>query len=826
MTKAEIAQSIASKLTGMRNCPHEQSPPHTCPFQDLYLAESANCTCCRECTKAADWGRCSSPKDFNLPAKFETWRKTQIEGVQAVLDSKHPITVLSQSTGSGKSAIPPMIGELSDQRVVVLTATKGLQDQYGKDFGPCGMADMRGVANYKCHSGDERNKKGWWTCDRGIDEDCNLYGTPLCQYSEALTAFRASPLGVTNYQFWMHSRRASKGSLGNVGILVCDEAHAIFDQISDFVAIHISYVEAPLPMPIDRKGGLELDGWKRWAVLSRKALKRAHGQEEDTDTDKDLDNRLWWISTLTQGEWVWEADEKGITFECIWPGKYVRSNLFSGVPRIVMLSGTVRPYTLQLLGVPKSEYEFKEWPRVFPLNRMPFIHIPTVKMTWRTDEDELKVMVARVDQIIEDRLDRKGIIQTKSYERAAFIQRHSQYARLMILNNDARETSAKAEEFRRSAPPRVLVSPSFSTGWDFPYCVSPNTKVLTADLQWKQIGDLHIGQKLAAFDEERVDGRRSRRWQEATITGNALIRLPCYQIGLEDGTRLISSHAHKWLVFRNGVSEWVETQNLRGDATLPSSLCQIADVWKTDADYASGYLASAFDGEGYLSQRVNKWNRGGDSPNIFLGLSQTENEMLYKIMELLKEKGFPFSGYFKKRTQDQRKDGISLLITRRSDIMRFLGQIRPERLLPKLRIGSFGSLRSRPVKVVSKEFIGEQDVMATGTTTKTLVAEGFASHNSECEYQIIAKVPFDVTTSHLAKERNKDKKFMLYSVMQELQQMRGRGMRAADDRCEVYCIDDQIEWVVPSGIRKGMAPSWFNMRTCLDPPPPPPKLHV
>lgn len=513
----------------------------------------------------------TTPADFNLPPKFKQWRPSQKEGVEEVILADHPTIVLCQPTGSGKSAVPVMIQKMTQEKLVILTATKSLQDQYTDDFARCGMADMRGLSNYKCFSGDA---KPWWTCENGAEEGCNLYLTNQCQYSAAKTKFAQSDLGVTNYQFWMHSRRSSPESLGDVRTLVLDECHEAFDQVSKFLEVRIRWDEAPLPNKLPnftgakKKGGLFLEKWQTWATEARAEVKRhlASFDEQDLVEKKrarEMEQKLWRICTMTEGDWVWEPDPKGVTFECIWPGKYTKSVLFSGVQRVVLISGTVRPYTLKLLGIGKKDYKFKEWPKVFPLNRMPFIHIPTLKMTYGTDQDELQAMVARVDEIIEGRLDRKGLVHTKSYTRALFLQKHSRFGRRMLLN-DSRSTRDIADRFRKSKPPSILVSPSYSTGWDFPY--------------------------------------------------------------------------------------------------------------------------------------------------------------------------------------------------------------------------------------------------------------------SQLEYQIIVKVPFDVTTTQLAKQRKKDKKFMLYSVMQELIQMRGRGMRAEDDRCENFIIDDQCQWVVPVGIRSGMSPNWFNMRTSLDCPNPPEKL--
>ena len=74
----------------------------------------------------------------------------------------------------------------------------------------------------------------------------------------------------------------------------------------------------------------------------------------------------------------------------------------------------------------------------------------------------------------------------------------------------------------------------------------------------------------------------------------------------------------------------------------------------------------------------------------------------------------------------------------RASILRFLGTIRPERLLGKMDVSMIGSTGRHDRRqggfdhphVVSKVFLGEQETVAFQTSTRTFVAEGLASHNS------------------------------------------------------------------------------------------------
>ena len=70
--------------------------------------------------------------------------------------------------------------------------------------------------------------------------------------------------------------------------------------------------------------------------------------------------------------------------------------------------------------------------------------------------------VARLDQIIGKRLDRKGIVHTVSYARRDWVLKWSKYSRL-LWTHAPDNTEKIVEQFKRAAPPAVLVSPSLST---------------------------------------------------------------------------------------------------------------------------------------------------------------------------------------------------------------------------------------------------------------------------------------------------------------------------------------------------------------------------
>ena len=273
-------------------------------------------------------------------------------------------------------------------------------------------------------------------------------------------------------------------------------------------------------------------------------------------------------------------------------------------------------------------------------------------------------------------------------------------------------------------------------------CVTPETRVLTADLRWVAAGDLVVGQKLLAFEEESrpastPSGKRpGRSYAPAIVERTDRVVRPCYELEFDDGTVVRCSAGHRWLIgsLCNG-AKWAETRNLKAGGHNASSVCKPLSVWDTDTSWEGGYLAGAFDSEGNLDQNV--YDRPGKtSRSNRVAFSQVDNSVLAEVERCLKAIGFDYRHDVQSRGGNSCVDGASrqdihrLTIGRRSEFLRFLGSVRPERILAKLDIGLLGRLeRTNIARLVRKTYVGEQEVVMLDTSARTYFAEGLASHN-------------------------------------------------------------------------------------------------
>lgn len=273
-------------------------------------------------------------------------------------------------------------------------------------------------------------------------------------------------------------------------------------------------------------------------------------------------------------------------------------------------------------------------------------------------------------------------------------------------------------------------------------CIAPDTKVLTASLEWVTAGSLQPGDKLLGFDELPPDrnnnGRNGRRFTECEVERADVVIRPCYKLTFEDGTEVIASSGHRWLVSSTVQGElkcqrWERTEDLRSEAPRQTRIIKPLETWETDHSWSAGYLAGAFDGEGNI---VTSISNCVERTRVIGGISfaQTDNEMLHQTELALKECGFEITWKKSRRHNIPRVDGsprkdiTNLTVGGKGQFLRFMGSIRPRRLLAKMN-GSYGVIPGQSVALVGKEFIGDRPVVMLDTSSRTYFANGLASHN-------------------------------------------------------------------------------------------------
>lgn len=261
-------------------------------------------------------------------------------------------------------------------------------------------------------------------------------------------------------------------------------------------------------------------------------------------------------------------------------------------------------------------------------------------------------------------------------------------------------------------------------------CVALQTRILMADLKWKRADELKSGDQIMGFDESNGEPReglrapkRYRHWKIGTVEATEIRTRPCYRLSFDDGTTVIASENHLWLAgsHKSGGRgwRWLKTKSLVCNRKNQCSwLLKLCDVVEKEDSYRAGWIGGFFDGEGNLAS----------APGWRCVAAQNPGIVFDRATILLSQSGFDFS-----LPQTVRKIRRIEINGGMRSVLRFLMKFRPERLvnnfqkfIPKC---SLYGRKHQAVRLVSKEFLGNYQLVAIQTDCRTYVAEGLASHN-------------------------------------------------------------------------------------------------
>lgn len=347
-----------------------------------------------------------------------------------------------------------------DRPAMYLTATKGLQNQLSDEFEEIGLTDVRGMSNYECL--EEGGTCESASCTEGIA--CHLRAGG-CYYFDAVRKARAAKLRSSNYAWWF-TQAATHQDFPTPDILVCDEAHLIAAEMDGYLSVRLYDREVEWGVGADSR---DHSAWRDWAKVSASAVRPSAARNKwEKRKLRDLKDRLTKLTTMGD-DWIFERGPRGWSFDPLWPAPYLEKWLWRGAKKVILVSATLRPKTLELLGV--KDAHFVEYPSPIPVSHRPVYYIPAARMDYRTEQTDSTSMwrwIAKMDGIIEGRLDRKGIIHAVSYSRAQYIKENSAHGAIMVIH-DAQSARETIERFKALPPPAILVSPSVHTGYDFPF---------------------------------------------------------------------------------------------------------------------------------------------------------------------------------------------------------------------------------------------------------------------------------------------------------------------------------------------------------------------
>jgi hypothetical protein len=261
-------------------------------------------------------------------------------------------------------------------------------------------------------------------------------------------------------------------------------------------------------------------------------------------------------------------------------------------------------------------------------------------------------------------------------------------------------------------------------------CLARDERILTSDLRWVPAGEIKVGDRLTAFEEEplgiKANGQPNRRrWKFSEVVRSFPDRVECVRVRLEDGTSVVTTPEHPWLANRYSHSSvgarWVPSSDLM---SAPFVMRQL-NPWVEDRSYDAGWLAGMFDGEGSLSLGVH------GAPKLVI--SQAFGPVTERLDEACCSLDLKLSMIERKKrlAEHHKRLGGYYIGGGFPGIMEALGRVRPVRLLRKWEQLDISTrcLQPTKVRVVSVEPCGPRDIQVIETTSGTYIGEGFLMHN-------------------------------------------------------------------------------------------------
>jgi Rad3-related DNA helicase len=485
------------------------------------------------------------PADVGLP--YDEFNQFQEEAILATAMSDKPVVLLEAPTGAGKSGIVVGVANaLNARKAAIVCHQIALQEQYLRDFPD--LRTVRGRGNFPCLleevSADDApcslagtksctaysNPPRWTTNDSGIEIPNPEYRgiqSITCPYHRQLEEGLAARISVHNYAYWLPAANLLS-RFTNLDLLFFDEAHVLErTALMDFIKVEITprlTRYAGLGFPDFKQDHLR---WRTWAAEVVKKLKEEAARNpyfgslspdevRRIKAIRALYDRAKSLLTLDE-DWIINQDKlrSSYTFKPVWSTDFGPKYVLGHARKTVFLSATIlsKELFLEPLGIDPKDADFYRLRSTFPKENRPIILSPGPKVKRGMSDEDKKALVAKVDAICDRHASDKGLIHTTNYEIARLLVTESKHASRM-MTHDSRNRSEILQEFKESTQPRILVSPSMTTGIDLPddYC----RFAIVAKLPFPDQGDEQIKRRMKLGPDGLVNPK-GKSWADWTV---------------------------------------------------------------------------------------------------------------------------------------------------------------------------------------------------------------------------------------------------------------------------------------------------------------------
>lgn len=452
--------------------------------------------------------------DFREFFPFKKSREEQDVAIsfalKSFLDDDKRFVIINAPTGVGKSAIGLTVArhmndyykpaDDNDPAAAAwfVTPQNILLKQYITDFGrPYGiMEDIKSAKNYQCKFKRLNNCQESLEQLKLEDKDSQFYKSCSgnCVYKVQKRAFLGSKESVTNYPYAL-TESAYAGNMKPRNVLICDEAHNIEKELSNFVEVNISERFAKSILKLKWVGVRKQHTAFKWIRDVYFEAAEARFQHVESIMEKyegmrdkisefasiskqydllrsHVDRVRMFLEVYSEDNWVCEfIDAEGksmrkVKFRPIDVSRYAEKYLFNLGTKVLMMSATIpnEAAFCRSLGLNKDDVAYLQLDSPFPVDNRPIVDLPTGSMAMKNIEETLPIMANVIKEILSEHKKDKGVIHAHSYKIARYIEENVEDSRLLFHTSENREEVLK--KHIKSKKPTVLVSPSMQEGVD------------------------------------------------------------------------------------------------------------------------------------------------------------------------------------------------------------------------------------------------------------------------------------------------------------------------------------------------------------------------
>ena len=165
------------------------------------------------------------------------------------------------------------------------------------------------------------------------------------------------------------------------------------------------------------------------------------------------------------------------------------------------------------------------------------------------------------------------------------------------------------------------------------YCLAPDTPILHADMTWRPIGDVRVGDELVAFDEHPEPGG-TRKLRKAIVEATWWSRKRTARL-VTDHTEVVTTAEHRWLQARD--FRWSRTEQLSAGRQL--RYIPVTTYEDVDDDYRVGYVAGLSLGDGTFRYQPGWHSDKLGFPAAYWRIALTDEEPLERVVNDLRTVG-------------------------------------------------------------------------------------------------------------------------------------------------------------------------------------------